>query len=69
MRRSSHSAILVVEDDEHAVAEARGAASVVDQHQREQGVRFGFVELCDGRIVRYRDYFDRQTLAEQLGLH
>ena len=28
----------------------------------------GIVELLDGRIVRYRDYFDRQTMAEQLGL-
>src|SRR5438552_11395159 len=28
----------------------------------------GIVELLEGRIVRYRDYFDRQTMAEQLGL-
>jgi steroid delta-isomerase-like uncharacterized protein len=28
----------------------------------------GIVELRDGKIVRYRDYFDRQTLAEQLRL-
>jgi steroid delta-isomerase-like uncharacterized protein len=28
----------------------------------------GIVELRDGRIVRYRDYFDRQTMTEQLGL-
>jgi steroid delta-isomerase-like uncharacterized protein len=28
----------------------------------------GIVELRDGKIVRYRDYFDRQTMAEQLGL-
>jgi steroid delta-isomerase-like uncharacterized protein len=28
----------------------------------------GIVELHDSRIVRYRDYFDRQTLTEQLGL-
>lgn len=26
------------------------------------------VELRDGKIVRYRDYFDRQTMMEQLGL-
>lgn len=28
----------------------------------------GIVELRDGKIVRYRDYFDRQTMADQLGL-
>jgi steroid delta-isomerase-like uncharacterized protein len=28
----------------------------------------GIVELRDGRIARYRDYFDRQTMADQLGL-
>jgi steroid delta-isomerase-like uncharacterized protein len=28
----------------------------------------GIVELRDGVIVRYRDYFDRQTMTEQLGL-
>jgi steroid delta-isomerase-like uncharacterized protein len=27
----------------------------------------GMVELRDGRIVRYRDYFDRLTMTEQLG--
>jgi len=26
------------------------------------------VELRDGKIVRYRDYFDRLTLTEQLGI-
>ena len=28
----------------------------------------GIVELRDGRIIRYRDYFDRGTMMEQLGL-
>jgi steroid delta-isomerase-like uncharacterized protein len=28
----------------------------------------GIVELRGGRIVRYRDYFDRLTMTEQLGL-
>jgi steroid delta-isomerase-like uncharacterized protein len=28
----------------------------------------GIVELRDGKIIRYRDYFDRQTMTEQLGL-
>ena len=28
----------------------------------------GIVELRGGKIVRYRDYFDRQTMAEQLGI-
>jgi steroid delta-isomerase-like uncharacterized protein len=28
----------------------------------------GIVELRDGKVVRYRDYFDRQTVTEQLGL-
>jgi steroid delta-isomerase-like uncharacterized protein len=28
----------------------------------------GIVELRDGKVVRYRDYFDRQTMTEQLGL-
>jgi len=28
----------------------------------------GIVEVRDGRIVRYRDYFDRLTMTEQLGL-
>jgi steroid delta-isomerase-like uncharacterized protein len=28
----------------------------------------GVVEFRDGRVVRYRDYFDRQTLSEQLQL-
>ena len=28
----------------------------------------GMIELRDGKIVRYRDYFDRQTMTEQLGL-
>jgi ketosteroid isomerase-like protein len=28
----------------------------------------GIVELRDRQIVRYRDYFDRQTMTEQLGL-
>jgi ketosteroid isomerase-like protein len=28
----------------------------------------GIVELRGGRIVRYRDHFDRQTMTEQLGL-
>jgi steroid delta-isomerase-like uncharacterized protein len=28
----------------------------------------GIVELRDYRIVRYRDYFDRQMMTEQLGL-
>jgi steroid delta-isomerase-like uncharacterized protein len=28
----------------------------------------GIVELRDGKIARYRDYFDRQTMTEQLGL-
>lgn len=28
----------------------------------------GIVELRDGKIVRYRDHFDRQTMVEQLGL-
>lgn len=27
------------------------------------------VELRGGKIVSYRDYFDRQTMAEQLGLN
>jgi steroid delta-isomerase-like uncharacterized protein len=27
----------------------------------------GIVELRESRIVRYRDYFDRQTMTEQLG--
>ena len=28
----------------------------------------GIIELRDGKIVRYRDQFDRQTMVEQLGL-
>ena len=28
----------------------------------------GMVELRAGKIVRYRDYYDRQTMTEQLGL-
>jgi len=28
----------------------------------------GIVELREGKVVRYRDYFDRQTMTEQLGL-
>ena len=28
----------------------------------------GIVELRDGKIIRYRDYFDRLTMIEQLGL-
>ena len=28
----------------------------------------GIVELRAGRIVRYRDYFDRETMTQQLGL-
>jgi steroid delta-isomerase-like uncharacterized protein len=28
----------------------------------------GMVELRDGKIIRYRDYYDRQTMTEQLGL-
>jgi steroid delta-isomerase-like uncharacterized protein len=28
----------------------------------------GIVEVHNGQIVRYRDYFDRQALTEQLGL-
>jgi steroid delta-isomerase-like uncharacterized protein len=28
----------------------------------------GIVEIRDDKIVRYRDYFDRQTMTEQLGL-
>jgi steroid delta-isomerase-like uncharacterized protein len=28
----------------------------------------GIVELREGKIVRYRDYFDRQTMTEQLRL-
>jgi steroid delta-isomerase-like uncharacterized protein len=28
----------------------------------------GIVEVRDGKIARYRDYFDRQTMTEQLGL-
>jgi steroid delta-isomerase-like uncharacterized protein len=28
----------------------------------------GIVELRDGKIVRYRDHFDRQTMVDQLGL-
>jgi steroid delta-isomerase-like uncharacterized protein len=28
----------------------------------------GIVEVRDGRIARYRDYFDRLTMTEQLGL-
>jgi steroid delta-isomerase-like uncharacterized protein len=27
----------------------------------------GIVEVRGGRIVRYRDYFDRQTMSDQLG--
>jgi steroid delta-isomerase-like uncharacterized protein len=27
----------------------------------------GIVEFRDGKIARYRDYFDRQTMTEQLG--
>jgi steroid delta-isomerase-like uncharacterized protein len=33
---------------------------------RRSGV--GIVELRDHRIVRYRDYFDRLTMTQQLGL-
>jgi hypothetical protein len=36
-------AVLIVEEDELAVAEAGGAACVVDEHERKQAVRFGFV--------------------------
>jgi steroid delta-isomerase-like uncharacterized protein len=37
------------------------------------GIRFrrdgcAVAEVVDGRIVRYRDYYDRATLLEQLGL-
>ena len=37
------------------------------------GIRFrrdgcSVAEVVDGRIVRYRDYYDRSTLLEQLGL-
>ena len=37
------------------------------------GIRFrrdgcSVAEVADGRIVRYRDYYDRATLLEQLGL-
>jgi ketosteroid isomerase-like protein len=45
-----------------------------DGHYDEPTGRFfartgvGIVELRDGKIVRYRDHFDRQTMAEQLGL-
>jgi ketosteroid isomerase-like protein len=45
-----------------------------DGHYYEPTGRFfartgvGIVELRDGKIVRYRDHFDRQTMAEQLGL-
>jgi steroid delta-isomerase-like uncharacterized protein len=28
----------------------------------------GIIQLRGGKIVRYRDYFDRQTMTEQLGL-
>ena len=28
----------------------------------------GIVEVRDDQIIRYRDYFDRQTMTEQLGL-
>jgi steroid delta-isomerase-like uncharacterized protein len=28
----------------------------------------GIVEVRDGKIVRYRDYFDRRTMTDQLGL-
>ena len=42
-------------------------------HQAPTGRTFvhtgvGIVELRDGKIIRYRDYFDRQTMADQLGL-
>jgi hypothetical protein len=35
-------AVLVVEQDELAALEASGAAGVVDEHEGEQGVRFGY---------------------------
>jgi limonene-1,2-epoxide hydrolase len=28
----------------------------------------GIAELHEGRVIRYRDYFDRQMMAEQLQL-
>ena len=54
--------VLVVEQDELAVPEAGGAARVVDQHEREQGVRFGLVghELASDRPRRIASR-DRST--------
>ena len=45
--------------------EFRGASPTGSRFRREG---CSVAEVHDGRIVRYRDYYDRATLLEQLGL-
>jgi ketosteroid isomerase-like protein len=43
----------------------RGTHAATGRAFERTGV--GIVEVRDGKIVAYRDYFDRQTMSDQLG--
>ena len=65
----------VVASGAHVAIEWRTAGTHEGMFRGEAptGIRFrrdgcAVAEVVDGRIVRYRDYYDRATLLEQLGL-
>jgi steroid delta-isomerase-like uncharacterized protein len=61
-----HSTTLIAEGD--LVASEWSGSGTHEASGRAFGrTGVGIVELRDGKIVRYRDYFDRQTMTEQLG--
>ena len=65
----------VVASGSHVVTEWKttGTHEGVFRGESPTGIRFrrdgcSVAEVEDGQIVRYRDYYDRATLLEQLGL-
>ena len=61
-----HSTALIAQGDLVA-SEWRGSGTHAASGRAFRRTGVGIVELRDGKIVRYRDYFDRQTMTEQLG--
>lgn len=57
----------LIGDGDLVASEWRGSGTHAPSGRAFARTGVGIVELRDGKIVRYRDYFDRLTMTEQLG--
>jgi steroid delta-isomerase-like uncharacterized protein len=57
----------LIADGDLVASEWRGGGTHEASGRAFARTGVGMIELRDGKIVRYRDYFDRLTMTEQLG--